>query len=70
MASPPELAHSSCDSDDEMEKGGGRDYMRSESVQSSSTEAAAPLTENEQLLRLETLSDDEARVCRFHLLLL
>ena len=63
MASPPELAHSSSASDDEMEKGGSeRHYTRSESVQSGSTEALDPLTENTQLLRLETLSDSESRV--------
>lgn len=68
-AAPPELAYSSSASDDEMENGAGRDYHRSESVQSGSSDATVPLTENTQLLRLETITDKEARVCgHFHYL--
>ena len=70
MASAPELVNSSSATDDAMENGSARGSTSSVSVLSGSTEAAAPITESTQLLRLEALSDAEARVCRSQRLLL
>jgi hypothetical protein len=61
---PVELQRSSSSDADDIEKGGSRDLNRSESESSNTTTvySNAALTANTQLLRLETIRNDEARV--------